>query len=146
MAITMATLEDLRRKLDELPPQDTLKREISKQEAVAMLTAQVGALQKRGYTVSEIADILTSNGLQITVATLKSYLTRAKSTSRKGNRKERQIDGRTNASPREDEAGSTSKNTKQAGPRATSATPPRTPLTQPVGSGSFKPRDDSIEI
>src|SRR3954466_6764590 len=99
MTITMETGDSLRLKLDELPPQATAKQAVTKQEAVALLAEEVSKLQARGYAIDEIATILSNNGLPLSVATLKSYLSRARSSSRKRGAKPRRREGGKSVAP-----------------------------------------------
>ena len=43
-----------------------------------MLSKEIAALQKRGYTLEQISETLRGEGLNIATPTLKSYLQRAK--------------------------------------------------------------------
>lgn len=52
----------------------------SKADAVRLLIGEIEALKERGYTFDQIAVALTSNGLELTSATLKNYIHRAKQT------------------------------------------------------------------
>jgi hypothetical protein len=54
------------------------KRNVSKQEAVRELRRDIEAMQKKGYTLDDIAKFLTDGGLEISTPTLKSYLQRTK--------------------------------------------------------------------
>jgi hypothetical protein len=81
MSITMAEIEQLRQKLDELPEQDAAEREVSKREAIALMAAQVRQLRQRGYSMDAVAQFISSNGLKISTQTLKSYLSRARRTT-----------------------------------------------------------------
>lgn len=146
MRITIATIDELRRKLDELPPQDSVKREVSKQEAVALLSDQVKALQARGYTIDEIAGLLTTGGLPLSVATLKSYLTRARTPSRKAGAKPRRAAASTRQQSEVAGAEDISKKRARTPTVALAEAQTRIELTPGVGSGGFVPREDSIDI
>lgn len=146
MRITLATIDDLRRKLDELPPQAATHRAISKQEAVALLAKEVAALQNRGYTMDEIANVLSNNGLPVAVSTLKSYLSRAKSPSKKASTKPRHAAQGKSAATAVDADESTSKNGKRNAAEVPRETAARTDVSTGVRSSSFMPREDSISI
>jgi hypothetical protein len=45
---------------------------------VRVLSKEIAALQKRGYTLDQISETLRGEGLSIATPTLKSYLQRAK--------------------------------------------------------------------
>lgn len=74
MRYTTEQIESIAAKLREMPPVE--KKEHSKQEAVRMLAKEIVSLQKRGYTIEQIADALRGNGLDISTPTLKNYLQR----------------------------------------------------------------------
>ena len=65
-------------KLKTMPVIEKKKQEHSKQDAVKVLAKEIAALQKRGYTLDQIAETLRGEGLDITTPTLKSYLQRIK--------------------------------------------------------------------
>jgi len=74
---TIEKIEAIAEKFRNMPPPEPEKRLCSKQEAVAMLSKEIQALQKRGYKLEQIAEALRGEGLEITTPTLKSYLQRA---------------------------------------------------------------------
>jgi DNA-binding transcriptional MerR regulator len=78
MAIQLDTIEALRAKMKEAPEVAKEKRQVSKQEAIRELKRDIEAMQKRGYTLEDIAKFLSDGGVQITTPTLKSYLQRTK--------------------------------------------------------------------
>ena len=78
MTITLEKVEQLREKMKSAPEVAPEKREVTKQEAVAALRAEIEMMQKRGYTLDEIAKMISENGIDLTTPTLKSYLQRAK--------------------------------------------------------------------
>ena len=71
-------------KLKTMPAIEKMKQEHSKQDAVKVLAKEITALQKRGYTLDQIAETLRGEGLDITTPTLKSYLQRIKAGKDKG--------------------------------------------------------------
>ena len=71
-------------KLKTMPAIKKKKREHSKQDAVNVLAKEIAALQKRGYTLDQIAETLRGECLDITTPTLKSYLQRIKAGKNKG--------------------------------------------------------------
>ena len=71
-------------KLKTMPVIEKKKQEHSKQDAVKVLAKEIAALQKRGYTLDQIAETLRGEGLDITTPTLKSYLQRIKAAKNKG--------------------------------------------------------------
>lgn len=50
---------------------------MSKQAAIASLEKEIRAMQQRGFTLDQVAQTLTENGLNIAATTLKNYLRRA---------------------------------------------------------------------
>jgi len=78
MGYTTEQLEAIAAKLHAMPPVEKKKQDHSKQEAVKILSKEIAALQKRGYTLDQISETLRGEGLSITTPTLKSYLQRAK--------------------------------------------------------------------
>jgi hypothetical protein len=83
MAITIDDIEELRRRLTALPRNQP--REVSKQEAIALLASELGAARRRGYSPEELARLLSEQGVAINAATLRGYL-RRKRRIRKGRR------------------------------------------------------------
>lgn len=72
MAITLDDIEALRRKLAELPRHQA--REVSKQEAIALLATELGSARRRGYSPEDLAQLLSEQGVAINAATLRGYL------------------------------------------------------------------------
>lgn len=87
MAITIEQVETIAARLRTLPPIENKKQVVSKQESIRMLTGEIAALRERGYTLDQIAELLTANQLEIGAPTLKSYLQRSQSGSKKANGK-----------------------------------------------------------
>lgn len=80
MAITIDDIEALRRHLAELPRNQP--REVTKQEAITLLAAELGAAKRRGYSPEELARLLSENGIGINAATLRGYLRRTRKARR----------------------------------------------------------------
>ena len=78
MAITIEKVEAIAAKLRALPPIENKKRVVSKQESIKMLTSEIAGLRERGYTLEQIAELLTADQLEIGAPTLKSYLQRTR--------------------------------------------------------------------
>lgn len=81
MKYTKEQLEAIKSKLRGMPKIEN-KQEISKQEAVRILSKEITDLQKRGYTLDQISETLRGEGLSIATPTLKNYLQRAKPTKK----------------------------------------------------------------
>ncbi|MFI3121956.1 MAG: protein mobC [Methylococcaceae bacterium] len=78
MGYTNEKLSAISAKLKTMPVIEKKKQEYSKQDAVKVLSKEIASLQKRGYTLDQIAETLRGEGLDITTPTLKSYLQRIK--------------------------------------------------------------------
>jgi hypothetical protein len=146
MRITVAQVDDLRRKLEELPPQESAKREVSKQEAVALMADQVAKLQQRGYAMDEIANFLTANGLPVSVQTLKSYLSRARRTGRTKQRRKVMPEKAAPASTPSPELKSTSRNGRRQLSGEAQVGGAKNESSTGVRSSGFVPREDSTII
>ena len=83
MKYTTEKIEAIAAKLRELPIIEKKKQEHSKQEVVKILSKEIALMQKRGYTLDQISEALRGEGLAVATPTLKSYLQRAKSASKK---------------------------------------------------------------
>jgi hypothetical protein len=79
MKYTTEQLEAIAAKLRDMPPAEKRIQEHSKKEAVALLAREITALQRRGYTLSQIAESLRGEGLDIATPTLKAYILSTKS-------------------------------------------------------------------
>ena len=83
MKYTTEQLDTIASKLRNMPAIEKNKQEHSKQEAVKLLSKEIVAMQKRGYTLDQISEALRGEGIAVTTPTLKSYLQRAKPASKK---------------------------------------------------------------
>ena len=143
MGFKVSKIDELRQKLFELPDIDVSEREVTKQEAIRRMADAVASLQKRGYSMERISEILTSEGVAISVSTLKSYLTKAKkSYHEKGRKKvepkskqQRPSSALQTATPESQKVGSAQTLQMKTGISTTQAR-----------SSSFTPRNDSDEI
>ncbi len=82
MGLTKQEIGDLSLYLQQLPDINDV-RQHSAQETVKALSKDILALQKRGYTLSQISDALKAGGLTIATPTLKSYVQRARQPANK---------------------------------------------------------------
>ena len=78
MGITLEKVEGIAERLNKMPESENKNRSLSKQEAIKVLSKEITSLQKKGYTIEQIADTLRGEGLNIATATLKNYLHRSK--------------------------------------------------------------------
>ncbi|TFW18289.1 protein mobC [Duganella callida] len=83
MKYTSEQIDAIAAKLKGLPAVEKRNQHFSKQEAIALLTKEITALQKRGYTLQQIAEALRGEGLDIATPTLKSYLLRNRTARQK---------------------------------------------------------------
>jgi hypothetical protein len=79
MGYKLEQVEAIASKLRALPAIEPPPKDLTKQEVVKMLAKEIKSLQKRGYTLDQIATSLKGEGLDITTPTLKSYLQKIKS-------------------------------------------------------------------
>lgn len=89
MAYTRDNANKIADALRSLPAAEAARKELSKQGMVNYLAAEILGLQERGYTIVQIAESLRVVGLEITTATLKTYLRRMKRSTRKRGPKRR---------------------------------------------------------
>ena len=69
--VTAEQLEKAQKKIQELPVKDTSK---TTRDAIAVLTKDIQAALKKGYTLEDIRNILKDMGIPITTSTLKNYM------------------------------------------------------------------------
>lgn len=74
--ITIETIEKLRQALKAKELEPIKKNNLSKGEAIRMLANEIQKLQKRGYAISQIAEIFRNHGVEIKDGTLRSYIQR----------------------------------------------------------------------
>lgn len=77
MGYSKEQIEKLSKLLKAMPDAHQTK-EHSKQEVVRLLSRELIVLQRRGYSLSQLAESLRNGGVDISTPTLKSYLQRAK--------------------------------------------------------------------
>jgi hypothetical protein len=78
MAITREQIEKARERLTQAPAPPAASVNATKQEAVRSLVGEIRALQRRGYTLEQVAEMLREEAILLTTQTLKNYLARAK--------------------------------------------------------------------
>ena len=153
MTVTVEDIEALRRVLAELPRHQP--KEVSKQEAIALLASELGTARRRGYKPDELAQILSERGVPINAATLRGYLRRNRRSRGKQEGKAESVPGgSTTPSPTQtgDERGSRpappTVTTTILPPRAREAPDPAAPgrsssAAQPTGGGPKAPPTSS---
>jgi len=122
MNYTPEQIEEFANKLQQLP--EITKNKLStKKEAIGKLKGEILLLRKKGYSVENIAESLRGIGLDITSQTLKTYLQRTKSVTK-----------------------------KKAQSKATVDTPPLAPSTKTTtnaaytNTAAFEVKEDTIDI
>lgn len=76
-------IRSIEQRLKALPKTNVVRSEMNKVEAIKMLSAAVRAAQKNGHTLDELAKQLGEWGFEISPATLKNYLLRARPSTKK---------------------------------------------------------------
>lgn len=122
MGYTTEQLETIAARLKAMPPIEKKKQEHSKQDSIKILAKEITSLQKRGYSLDQIAETLRGEGLDITTPTLKSYLQRIKATKSK---------------PKKEQA---------KAQRDTAQSADNNPMTATASKATFEPRPDSDDI
>ena len=99
MGLSRDQVEQLRSTLKAVPKAPTASLDTTKQDAVKLLAREIEGLQRRGYSLEQIAEMLKGGGLVVSTPTLKSYLSRAKTTRErsKGAGRRRKAAGGANA-------------------------------------------------
>lgn len=127
-------IEALKRTLSAAPP---ATRDVSKMEAVGQLRVQIAELvELRGYTLTQVSEMLAAGGVALSPNTLRSYLNRFERGRKKPTSK-------SDARPVSTSASSNKKATPPPPP------PPDTPATTPAlpaHSGEFIVRPDREKI
>ena len=84
MGLSRDQVEQLRSTLRAVPKAPAAGVDTTKQEAVKLLAREIEGLQRRGYSLEQIAEMLKGGGLIVSTPTLKSYLSRAKTARDRG--------------------------------------------------------------
>jgi hypothetical protein len=84
MGLSRDQVEQLRSTLRAVPKAPAAGVDTTKQEAVKLLAREIEGLQRRGYSLEQIAEMLKGGGLDVSTPTLKSYLSRARTTRERG--------------------------------------------------------------
>jgi hypothetical protein len=70
-------------KARRMPPPPPAEANVTKQEAVRLLAGEIAGLQRKGYTLEQIVASFKGDGLDLSTATMKSYLSRVKASRRR---------------------------------------------------------------
>jgi len=84
MAYTLEDANRLRELMRAAPDKAPNQRRMDKQAIVREVIDEIAAMQERGYTLEEVAELWATGGFEVTLPTLKSYLQRARKTRAKG--------------------------------------------------------------
>ena len=84
--LTLSTVLEAKKKLESLPRMENSKRVITTREAVQILKKQITDLRGKGYSLVQIAEELSKQGIEVKESTLRLY--------RKGGRSQKQPDSR----------------------------------------------------
>jgi hypothetical protein len=84
MGLSRDQVEQLRSTLKAAPKAPAASVDTTKQEAVKLLAREIEDLQRRSYSLEQIAEMLKGGGLVVSTPTLKSYLSRAKTARERG--------------------------------------------------------------
>jgi hypothetical protein len=82
MRLTRAQIAQIAEKARKMPPAPAAEVNVTKQEAVRLLAREIECLQRKGYTMAQIAASFSGDGLELSTATLKSYVSRAQTSKR----------------------------------------------------------------
>jgi hypothetical protein len=96
------TVRKLQQSLDDVAPHQAT--ELSKQQAIGMLSPQIVALRSKGYSWTAVAAMLSEHGVPVSVAALRTYLRRVREQAAHEVRRtppKRLRDGRADALPPE---------------------------------------------
>ena len=83
MKFNIEKIQAVAKKLDAMPRVEKAPKELSKQETIKALAKNIESMQKKGYTLEQIGEILRAEGIEVANTTLKSYLLKAKPTAKK---------------------------------------------------------------
>lgn len=82
-ALTLKDVQVLSEKLREAPDLPAEKKTLTKKEAILELKPAIEQLRARGYSVEQIASLLTQNGMAISFGSLRQYLAERQGGSRR---------------------------------------------------------------
>ena len=83
MKFNVEKIQEVAKKLDAMPRIEKAPKELSKQETIKALAKHIESMQKKGYSLEQIGEILRAEGIDVANTTLKSYLLKAKPATKK---------------------------------------------------------------
>jgi hypothetical protein len=127
MRLTRAQIVQIAERARRMPPAPAAEVNVTKQEAVRVLAPEIEGLKRKGYTMAQIAESFSGEGLELSTATLKSYLSRAQASKKLRRRPPQVPEVPTEAAP----------------PAKTAEAPPPTTKEVPAksGKGAFLLKD-----
>jgi hypothetical protein len=137
MGYTVAQVKEIAGKLRALPKIDSPPKDLTKSDVVKMLANEIKSLQKRGYTLEQIASSLKGEGLDISTSTLKSYMQKHKAPAVKAKAGTGNTGGKQVALE-----GAVSSDAAVATPKSEGLSDNK----KARSSGSFAPRPDSVDL
>ncbi len=86
--VTDDTIQRIKAKVSEMPPKkETTPTSTSAKAAITRLRREITAMRQRGYTYDDIVTFLAREGIQISKATLRTYVQQFNKTKRSRSRK-----------------------------------------------------------
>jgi hypothetical protein len=120
-------IKELRTALKTAPEPPPRPVNTTKQEIVRQLVGEIQAIQRRGYTLEQVADVFRGKGFVLTTPTLKNYLARAKAPRKgKAGKKAKAGGGAKATAPASAAPGVSAPDTGGRGKKETAAPPPAT--------------------
>lgn len=141
MGYTVEQVEEIASKLRALPAIEPPPKDLTKSDVVKMLAKEIKSLQKRGYSLEQIASSLKGEGLDISTPTLKSYMQKAKAPGVRakagtGTSRSKKVASTQSEGGSEDTSSpSTTSQAEGSTDRKTARSP-----------GTFTPRPDSVDL
>ena len=126
MPLTRAQVALMAEKARRMPPAPPAEANVTKQEAVRLLAREIAGLQRKGYKLEQIVASFRGDGLDLSTATMKSYLSRAKAGA---------VVRRSRRPPRKRHLDRQRVSRRRAAPLTEKETPPSTKKDTPAKSG-----------
>jgi hypothetical protein len=82
MKFTKNQIDKVRSSLKSLPKIEPIEKTYQKLEVVKEVRKEITELQKKGYSLAQIADQFTKSGIEMTTLSLKSYVQKVKPTAK----------------------------------------------------------------
>jgi hypothetical protein len=135
MPLTRAQVALMAEKARRTPPAPPAEANVTKQEAVRLLAREIAGLQRKGYKLEQIVASFKGDGLDLSTATMKSYLSRAKASRRRRRDAPKRAPIPTKAAAPLTERETPPSTKREAPPMTEKETPPSTKQDTPAKSG-----------